>query len=216
MVVAGCGGGTHTLVDLNPCAASDVAVQLDALAHAMDTLDGERGFEAAEQLFIDAKLIVTGTACGTRVPPDPADSATCTTTGCSFSYGRAIYPAITRFGGTVTRDGDSVTLAIVAFAGHSEALGAHWTIDGSVTLTRTTANGTIHAHADTTGNFPAPGSYDTTLELHAIKLDAAGCPIGGSLHAIDVVQATEPYDQGVSHDVAGTSTFGPTCASAPP
>ncbi len=207
VIVAGCGTDEHTPAAVGGCAALDAVEELGKLARAMTAMDGPSGFAAAETLVQDAKdMFGSGCSANTISP----DSATCTPELCTFQFDRAVYPSITSFGGTVTRDGDAVTLALAAYNGHSPTLGAKWTIDGTLRLTDATVDGQVRARAVVTGNFPAPGTHETTLDFRSIAVDEAGCPTEGSMYAVDIANVTGDYG-GPNHDIAGTARFGPAC-----
>lgn len=209
-ILVGC-GTDHTSADVSDCAAKDAVVQLGKLAMAMDGMDGMSGFVATHTLFDDATVMFhPGSQCSAVSTPSGPTSASCTPAMCTFNFDYAVYPGIQHFGGTVMRDGHEVTLALDAYNGHSRTLGTRWTIDGALTLTGTTVSGTFHARAVATGNFPAPGTYETTVDFQSVRVDADGCPIGGSLQAVDIAKVTEGYP-GDSHDLIGSIAFGPAC-----
>jgi hypothetical protein len=207
VIVAGCGTDEHTPAAVSDCAALDAVKELGKLARAMTATDGPSGFAAAETLFQDAKDMF---GAGCSADPTPPDNATCTPERCTFQLDREIYPSITKFGGTVTRDGDAVTLALEAYNGHSPTLGATWTIDGTLRLTEAIVDGQVRARAVVTGNFPTPGTYETTIDFRSIAVDEAGCPTEGSMYAVDIANVTVDYGD-PSHDIAGTARFGPAC-----
>jgi len=215
-IMAGCGtddtpADDHTPADVSACAAVDAVVQLGKLATAMDAMDGTSGFGATQTLFDDATVMFhAGSRCSADFTPSVPTSASCTPAMCTFAFSYAMYPSIGSFDGTVIRDGHDVTLALDAYNGHSPALGAQWTIDGSLTLTGTTVSGTFHARAVVNGNFPAPGTYETTVDFNSVSVDTDGCPVGGSLQAVDIAKVTEG-DLADSHDIAGSIAFGPAC-----
>lgn len=57
-------------------------------------------------------------------------------------------------------------------------------------------------------------AWDITVEYDDVLLDQQGCPIGGSLRAINVYQDStdgQGSESSPSFDVEGTVAFGPTC-----
>ncbi|HWO21609.1 MAG TPA: hypothetical protein VNO30_22725 [Kofleriaceae bacterium] len=210
--------------------ARDAIDELRGIPAAMSAMDGYGVLVHVQKMTGASVHIVAPTREGTGLrggvgtvptPPWPAGTATCDAASCTFAkYGIGIPYISYRLDGTITRSGDSLQLDLThAYADHVSRM--TWAIDGSVTLTSTLLDGSFHGHGD---GAAAPFIYDigpvtrdVVVEYDAVQLDPAGCPVGGSLHAISVYDdptGGQGNDNAPSFDIEATITFGPACGSA--
>jgi hypothetical protein len=142
-------------------------------------------------------------------------TAECTATGCTFTnYGD---PASFQINGTVNKSGDTTTFDIT-YDVTSGGTQLGWKIDGSVTLTATSIDGSVHSHGTTKVDGSMTGgqgtiqiTWDTSVDYEAIALDAQGCATGGSVHAVVSYDVKAGSQGGGAFDVEGTAAFGPAC-----
>lgn len=142
-----------------------------------------------------------------------AGTCTCTPTGCTFNMcGSAGYT----INGSIGISGDTYTFDL-RLTGSIAGVTWNYTYAGSLTVSATMINGSFSSMGD--GTIDSNGShfeysFDTSLDINAITLDASGCAIGGSL-TIEVdysVSGTNTGGSG-SYSGRGTATFGPTCGA---
>lgn len=93
-----------------------------------------------------------------------------------------------------------------------------WDIDGKVTITATSIDGDVHSHGvtDIQGGSGAGAinvTWDTSVDYQAIQLDAQGCAIGGSVHAVVSYDVKAGNQSGGAFNVQGGATFGPACGA---
>ena len=132
-------------------------------------------------------------------------SATCTPDACTFDhYGDADQYGSYEINGSISRSGDTLsfdlTLDVVATSGS-----LHWTLDGSLTVTPSLIDGSVHSHG-TASSTMYQVTWDVDVDYQAIGLDASGCAVSGALAASVSMQ-----DGSASYAAAGTIHFGPAC-----
>ena len=142
----------------------------------------------------------------------------CTATGCTFNNcGGSSARGTWTINGTIMVSGDTYTFDLdyhIVTSGVDYA----WTIDGSLTLTATSIDGSMtskgHGTVNTMGyNFSY--DYDVSTDFNMVVLDGQSCPTGGSIHS-EVSYSTSGVQGGEAgnYHVQGTVTFGPTCGAA--
>jgi hypothetical protein len=141
-------------------------------------------------------------------------TATCNETSCTFTnFGDDTVGNSWTIDGTISRSGDSYTFDltyVVALEGFSD----NWAIDGAVTVTATSIDGSVHSQGDATGTQAGYDiSWDVTVDYQAIGLDGQGCPTSGSIHAAASYDVSGAGGGG-GYDIEGTVTFGPACGQA--
>jgi hypothetical protein len=213
LVAVGC-SGLPRVVDTS--AAEDSVLQLEAAANAMASSDGNGALSGLLATLADGTAI-TGYPTEAELPPNPiVVTATCMPSSCTFNSSSAPpFGATFALTGTLAGDGDVMMISLTDGGGGTMADRGirHWSISGSITLTATQLDGTVML-VHMTGAAGAPESYaelDYTVAYHAVRLDAQGCPIGGSLTATttgnDSVGATNSVSPMINLEQAGS--FGP-------
>lgn len=217
LLVGSCGGEGHTPWPVNECAARRSAAQLSRLATAMTAMDGPSGLMAVDGLFDNQQLIFDNQAppscvADGHVPMGASVSAECTSTSCTFMWNLSQQPFVQSFHATAERDGDAMTVAIEHDIYHSrQSGGTSRRSDGSLRVTEDSVDGVLRLHEEQPGlDLPPRWTSDTVLDYRSIRLDAQGCPIGGSLHAVVVAESLDG-GPGFSGDLEGVISFGPAC-----
>lgn len=222
LLVVSC-GGDYTSVPLNECAARVSVTQFSKLATAMTEMNGLNGFKAVDALDSDQNSIFVTDAPHPCVADGTVPmgtgvffSAECASTSCKFGWASVVYPLNKNFDATIDRDGDAMTVAMSYDEFHSpQTGGTSVRTDGSVTLTDTTLDGMFQIHGEEPGlDLPPQWTSDLVLEYRSVRLDAQGCPIGGSVHAVLVSEGDKSL--GTPENIEGEVSFGPGCGELSP
>lgn len=228
-LVMACGSDKNEqTLTVNPQNAGLVAMQFGSIRQSIQSSNGAGAAGAA--------ISLTGLAQAILVPPQASRTAaretpfsamrasgdisavdsgtcTCTPTGCTFTQcGTSGY----MINGTIGISGDTYTFDLTLTGGVS---GVTWNYkySGSLTVSATTINGSFASMGD--GTIDSNGShyeysFDTSLNINSITLDASGCAIGGSM-TVEVNYSVSGPNVGGNGNYSGrgTANFGPTCGA---
>ena len=224
---AACSGGEDATV--NTDSARACVDQLGKISASMSAMDASEVAHSIVALLSASQSVV--------VPKDIADptygietsislpfsgTGTCTEASCTFINYRAevTLTATYTIDGSITRSGDTITFDIT-YDRISKGGSMQWELDGTVTSTATQLDGAIHGHGTTGGPYTSIHvTWDDTIDLNAVALDAQACPTGGSVHGRIryTDDPTMPLAGGhrwaPSFEVQGTAVFGPGCDAA--
>ena len=181
------------------------------LARFLDAMSAMNGTDAVDSFsgIVSADYLVVGStseACaapghgGFGGPPDPPPKVTCDADGCHLSYIISMsYPWFEAIDGTVGVNG--------AFdVSYSRSHGPSYTYGFSLTGTiadRIDGTLTLDSHSDS-------NSHGTILVRYEDVSLANGCPVRGTLHVHDVLDAGSSGGQN-GHDFENTVSAWPPC-----
>jgi hypothetical protein len=227
VTAAACGGDDADKGTVNTTSAKTSVEQVGKVDSSMAASNGANAATAVQSMTQAGQSIVTpmgqagrqlGLIPETFPRPDLSQAATgtaeCTPTACTFTnYGDDA--AGWKINGTIKKSGDKTTFDMkydIVSAGTS----LKWDIDGDVTITATSIDGDVHSHGvtDVQGGSAAGAinvTWDTSVDYQAIQLDAQGCAIGGSVHAVVSYDVKAGGQSGGAFNVQGTAAFGPAC-----
>lgn len=227
-VVTGCGGASEppepseTAMDLIAARAS--IDQVGYIVAAMSAMAGGDAASDVTSLMAAHQDLVTlpaaagspageVTAFSKLLPPMPtaSGSAVCTAASCAFTtYGYTLGYDVFRIDGTVTHSGDLLVLHVsYEWSFKVQVDRMVWTLDGSIS-TAAGLDGSAHFHGAGSGISDGV-RWDTTIEYRAIKLDAQGCPTGGSLQATTSYFTPQPPQGQGGFAFQASTAFGPGC-----
>lgn len=217
--IAACGGSDKDPGTVNPQSARTSIDQVGQVNAAMNASNGAMAASAVAAMTAAGQGIVSPAAPGSRlgILPDhlprslvssaATGTATCTPTGCTFTnFGDDSPGNAWTIDGTISKSGDTITFDL-AYDITSGGAAVDWNIDGAVTVTPTSLDGTVHS----SGTSSAQGTsvdWDVDVAYDAVVL-TGGCPTGGSVTA-----STSYQVMGQGYDVEGTITFGPNCGDS--
>ncbi len=220
--LAACGGSDKSPGTVNPQNARTSIDQVGRVDDALATSDGGSAAAAVAAMTAAGQGIVSPAAPGGRLiglAPDhlprplvssaATGTANCTPTGCTFTnFGDDTPGNAWTIDGTISKAGDTITFDL-SYDVTSGGTTVAWTIDGAVTVTTTSLDGSIHSTGTSSGGAGGNVSWDVDVDYQDVQLDGSGCPIGGSVHG-----ATS-YEFGPGgYAVEGTVTFGPACGQS--
>lgn len=186
-VAVGCSSSLPPVND--PMAAEDSVSQLEAVANAMAASDGTSALTAMLATLTDCTTI-TGYPTGTTPPSYAVVTATCSPASCTLAATATASMAGPDYSlmGTLTADGDAIAMSLtVGGGGQSPVDRKIWRVSiyGSITVNATQLDGSVMVIQRTSiaGVVDSDAELDYAIAYHAVRLDAQGCPIGGSLTA---------------------------------
>ncbi|HVV85851.1 MAG TPA: hypothetical protein VHE35_22485 [Kofleriaceae bacterium] len=219
VALAACGGSDPSPGTVNSQNARTSIDQVGQVNAALAASDGNMAASAVAAMTAAGQGIVSPSAPAGRLEglaPDhlprslvssaATGTANCTAAGCTFDHFGDDTPGNGwTIDGSISKSGDTITFDLT-YDVTSGGATVDWSIDGSVTVTATSIDGSVHSKG-TSSSGPAGGvSWDVSVDYQNVQLDGSGCPIGGSIHA------STAYDFAAgSYDVAGDVTFGPAC-----
>lgn len=190
----------------NGAGAAGAAIGLSSLAQTILVPPSSRP-ATSPQFETAFAAIRTG---GETAPVD--GDCTCTPTGCTFNMcGSAGF----MISGTIGISGDTYTFDL-HLNGAIAGVTWNYTYAGSLTVSATMINGSFSSMGDGTidsGGMHYAYSFDTSLDIDAITLDASGCAVGGSMTIAVSYSVTGPNSGSGNYSGRGTATFGPTCGA---
>lgn len=213
---------------IDPSAALRSVEQIVKLPDAMAAGNSIDVYRVVHTLLTANERIVVTTQPGSVASTHEAflfalsdgSSATCTASSCLFDFRVAITYTGQELAGSITYSDDTLTLALRSSTnGRVEDFA--WLLDGTVRLADGAITGTlVHNGSEIFRMQPGAASWSVSVD-YGVLLDAANCPIGGSLAASTTYTDSRTTDSPstdiprVSHyDVSGSVSFGPACGDA--
>ena len=221
-VIAGCRNSPTPILSQLGAGSWDSVTQLVALTTAMAAMDGGSGLAASNSLVVDSDAIFYNCAGTYAVPQGATGEASCGATRCTFDMNfvgelsepyESPQPYAYAFSGSAAFEASQLTLKLQQGHGAAEA-NATWTLDGTVTMSQSELDGTLHLSGNTALNADwntcGPGTTSSTVEYQRVALDANGCPIGGSIYAVTTMISTIATEN-PTEAFDGTLELGPAC-----
>ncbi|MBL0220613.1 MAG: hypothetical protein IPQ07_42945 [Myxococcales bacterium] len=228
VAAAACGGDSHDKGTVNTASAKASVENVGKINAAMAAGNGANAAAAVQGLTSAGQSLVTpATGAGRLVGLLPESfpkhdlsqavtgTADCTPTGCTFTnFGDDAAGSSWKINGSVSKTGDTTSFDLTYDVSSAGAT-VKWAIDGAITITATSIDGSIHSHGvtDVAAGSASAGvnvTWDTAVDYDAITLDAQGCATAGTVHAV-VSYSVKSGGNGGAFDVEGSATFGPAC-----
>ena len=222
LAVAACGGSDKSPGTVNTQSARTSIDQVGAVNVAMTNSNGGQAAAAVSAMTAAGQSIVTPAAPGALIGLAPADlprplfqsaatgTADCTPAGCTFTnFGDDAPGNAWTIDGTISKAGDRITFDLT-YDIASGGTNVDWAIDGAVTVTATSIDGSVHSRGATSGGPGGNVTWDVDVTYADLVLDGSGCPTGGSVTA----STSYTVNGMAAFDVEGTVTYGPACGDA--
>lgn len=216
---AACGGSDKDPGTVNAQSARTSIDQVGAVNASLAASNGNQAASAVAAMTAAGQSIVTPSAPAGLIGLAPerlprplvfsaqTGTANCTPTGCTFTnFGDDTPGNSWTIDGTISKSGDRITFDLT-YDVTSGGTTVDWSIDGSVTVTATSIDGTVNSSGTTNAGAGGNVSWDVSVDYNNVQLDGTGCPIGGSVTASTSYTVAGQN----AYDVEGTVTFGPAC-----